>query len=106
VLARLGRNDEAAAAFRKEIAGYPGNSQAYANLAILLATMGRPREEVRRILEEMVRARPGPRSAALVAEAGRFLDGMDSARAHFGGASTAPRCSGATSATDCENVHR
>jgi choline-sulfatase len=81
VLARLGRNDEAAAAFRKEIAGYPGNSQAYANLAVLLATMGRPREGVRRILDEMVRARPGPRSAALAAEAGRFLDGMDSARA-------------------------
>jgi tetratricopeptide (TPR) repeat protein len=41
ILARLGKNLEAEAAFREEIARFPGTKHAYARLAILLATQHR-----------------------------------------------------------------
>jgi choline-sulfatase len=73
VLARLGRHDEAAAALRAEIAAFPGHARAYASLAIVGALSGRPLSESRRILEDMNRAAPGPRSAALAARALAFV---------------------------------
>ena len=69
ILARLRRYDEAAAALREEIANYPANAQAYANLAVVSAVMRRPAPEVFGILEAMYRANPTRRSALLAAEA-------------------------------------
>jgi tetratricopeptide (TPR) repeat protein len=72
-LARLGRNAEAAAAFREEVAAFPANRQAYANLAIVLALERRPQEEVRATLEAMYRASPGRPAALLAAQALEFI---------------------------------
>jgi arylsulfatase A-like enzyme len=73
VLARLGRYGEAEASLRAEIGAFPGHARAYASLAIVSALSGRPASESRRILEDMERAAPGPRSAALAARALAFL---------------------------------
>jgi arylsulfatase A-like enzyme/Flp pilus assembly protein TadD len=70
VLARMGRREEAVAAFRTELAAYPQNLEAYANLAVVLALLERPQAEVRGVLEQMQRANPGPVSAGV---AGRVL---------------------------------
>jgi len=64
-LARLGRAAEAEAAFRREIARFPGGTEAYARLALLLASQRRF-DEIRPLLDAMVAAQPGPR-ALLVA---------------------------------------
>jgi tetratricopeptide (TPR) repeat protein len=72
-LARLGRYPEAQAAFEAEIAGFPGNAQAYARLAIVLAIQERPAREVRAVLDRMVRRNPG-REASLLAA--RTLESM------------------------------
>jgi thioredoxin-like negative regulator of GroEL len=68
VLARLGRNSEAEVAFRREIDAFPGNSEAYARLAIVYALEGRTRAEVGRLLESMQRANPDRTTAALAAK--------------------------------------
>jgi len=68
VLARLGRNAEAAAAFENEIAAFPRNSDAYARLAIVYAIQGRRRVEVARLLEAMHAANPSPHTARLAAD--------------------------------------
>ncbi len=73
VLARLGRQAEAEAALRAEIAAFPGHARAYASLAIVCSLSGRPLSQSRRILEDMNRAAPGPRSAALAARALAFV---------------------------------
>jgi hypothetical protein len=66
----MGRREEAVAAFRTELAAYPQNLEAYANLAVVLALLERPQAEVRGVLEQMQRANPGPVSAGV---AGRVL---------------------------------
>ncbi len=68
VLARLGRNADAAAAFEAEIAAFPGNTEAYARLAIVYAMEGRTRREVGRVLDTMHAANPGPETALLAAK--------------------------------------
>jgi len=73
VLARLGRHHEAEAALRAELAAFPGHARAYASLAIVSALTGRPLSDSRRILEDMNRAAPGARSAALAARALAFV---------------------------------
>jgi choline-sulfatase len=73
VLARLGRHAEAEAALRAEIQAFPAHARAYASLAIVGALSGRPVAESRRILEDMNRAAPGPRTAALAARALAFI---------------------------------
>jgi tetratricopeptide (TPR) repeat protein len=67
-LARLGRNAEAEAAFREEIAAFPTNSQAYARLAIVLGIQGRSVAEVGGLLERMMTANPGAGTARLAAK--------------------------------------
>jgi arylsulfatase A-like enzyme/Flp pilus assembly protein TadD len=67
-LARLGRHPEAAAALREEIQAFPQNSVAYARLSIVYALEGRTRAEVARVLEAMLAASPGARTAELAAQ--------------------------------------
>lgn len=65
-LARLNRLPEAEAAFRAEIAAYPGNTQAYTSLAVLRFLAG-DRAGVDVLLEQMYRASPSPRTALVAA---------------------------------------
>jgi arylsulfatase A-like enzyme/Flp pilus assembly protein TadD len=57
LLARLDRPDEAAAAYRREIAAFPQHLQAYANLAVILIIQGRS-AEANELLEQMARENP------------------------------------------------
>lgn len=65
-LARLGRAKEAEVAYRREIAAFPGNLVAHANLAALLFSEGR-RTEVDPLLEEMAAANPNARARGVAA---------------------------------------
>ncbi len=60
-LARMGRNDEAIAAFRREIDRFPRETQTYANLALVYFLLNRPRDAYD-TLEQMARANPNPRT--------------------------------------------
>ena len=57
LLARLDRPEEAAAAYRREIAAFPRHLQAYANLAVILIIQGRS-AEAHELLEQMARSNP------------------------------------------------
>ena len=57
LLARLDRPEEAAAAYRREIAAFPRHLQAYANLAVILMIQGRS-AEAHELLEQMARSNP------------------------------------------------
>jgi arylsulfatase A-like enzyme/Flp pilus assembly protein TadD len=57
VLGRMNRLDEAAAAFRREIAAFPHNRQPYANLALVLALQGHT-DEARTVLSDLARTNP------------------------------------------------
>ncbi len=65
-LARMNRLDEAEAAFRAEIAAFPSNTQPFTSVAVLRFMRG-DRPAVDRVLEEMYRAAPSPRTALLAA---------------------------------------
>ena len=60
-LARAGRTREAEAAYRREVAAFPGHLVAHARLAALLFAQGR-RDEGRAAVEAMVAANPNPRA--------------------------------------------
>ncbi|MGH9456327.1 MAG: tetratricopeptide repeat protein, partial [Thermoanaerobaculia bacterium] len=66
VLARLGRGEEAEAAFARELRNFPENRDAYAKLALLYAATGRL-DRARGILEILVRADPSPAARSLAA---------------------------------------
>jgi arylsulfatase A-like enzyme/tetratricopeptide (TPR) repeat protein len=57
LLARLDQPEEAAAAYRREIAAFPRHLQAYANLAVILMIQGRS-AEANELLEQMARENP------------------------------------------------
>ncbi|HVF61245.1 MAG TPA: sulfatase-like hydrolase/transferase [Thermoanaerobaculia bacterium] len=57
LLARLDRPEEAAAAYRREIASFPQHLQAYANLAVILMIQGRS-AEAHALIEQMARHNP------------------------------------------------
>ena len=57
LLARLDRPEEAAAAYRREIASFPQHLQAYANLAVILMIQGKS-AEAQELLEQMARNNP------------------------------------------------
>lgn len=57
LLARLDRPEEAAAAYRREIAAFPQHLQAYANLAVILMIQGRS-AEAHEMLGQMARENP------------------------------------------------
>ncbi len=65
-LGRMDRLDDAETAFRAEIAAFPANAQAYASLAVIRFVKG-DRPGLDRLLNEMVRANPSPRSYLLAA---------------------------------------
>jgi arylsulfatase A-like enzyme/Tfp pilus assembly protein PilF len=63
VLARLGRNAEAEQEFRKEIAAYPENPEAYSSLILLLSSQGRTQEATQLVFDL---ARVSPKAATFV----------------------------------------
>jgi arylsulfatase A-like enzyme/tetratricopeptide (TPR) repeat protein len=65
-LARMKRFADAAAAFRSEIAAFPGHARAYSSLAVLLFMRG-DRAGVDRLLEQMARADPTRRTCLVAA---------------------------------------
>jgi tetratricopeptide (TPR) repeat protein len=73
VLARMDRPAEAAAAYEREIANFPHNTQAYANLAIIYFIQGR-RADVERLLAKLVAANPHPGARKLAAETREALE--------------------------------
>jgi tetratricopeptide (TPR) repeat protein len=66
-LARLNRYPEAEQAFREEIRLFPGNSEAYARLAVLYAVEHRRVREVDALLQAMYAANPRPETSELAA---------------------------------------
>lgn len=80
ILARMGRNAEAEAAFRHEIQMFPTTTDAYVRLAILLASQKRF-TEIAPTLEAMVTASPAPRTYHLAAQAMSDLGNEEAARA-------------------------
>lgn len=79
ILARMGRAQEAEAAFRSEIARFPTTRQAYVRLAILLASQHRF-GEIEPTLESMIRASPTPSTYRLAARAMSDLGNDQAAR--------------------------
>ena len=75
-LARANRLDEAEAAFRAEIAAFPGNTQAFTSLAVLRFLRG-DRAGVARLLDAMHGAAPSRKTALLAA---RTLDSLGARR--------------------------
>jgi tetratricopeptide (TPR) repeat protein len=71
-LANLGRADEAAAAFRREIDAFPDELAAYSRLAVLYALAGET-EQTQRTLQGMVEANPSPTAYAEAARTLRVL---------------------------------
>lgn len=67
ILARLGRVDEAEKEFRIEMAHYPTEPDAYVSLMLLLASSGRI-EEGTRLVFQLIRTAPHPRSYIAVSE--------------------------------------
>jgi arylsulfatase A-like enzyme/Flp pilus assembly protein TadD len=67
ILATVGRNDEAEAAFLGEIEGYPHNLSAYSSLAVVYAVSGKG-ASVDPVLERMVAANPTRQACAVAAE--------------------------------------
>jgi len=81
VLARLGRFTEAEAVLKEQIRSAPGRAQTYASLAVVVALQGRPRSEVREILDSMGKANPARSTTLLGAKTLDFLGDKDAARA-------------------------
>jgi choline-sulfatase len=77
-LARLGRYDEAEAAFRAEVEAFPRNSQAWADLALLYAAMHRPKR-IDATLDAMVAAAPGRDTMLLAARTAERLGNSEAA---------------------------
>lgn len=67
IYARTDRPDEAIAAYRREIARYPGHLQSYANLAVIYAILGR-KSDAEAVLSDLVRANPHPAARELEAK--------------------------------------
>jgi tetratricopeptide (TPR) repeat protein len=81
VLARLGRNQEAEAAFREEMTHFPATTDAYVRLALLLAAQHRF-AEIEPTLEAMVKASPLPATYLLAARSMHDLGNEAASRAY------------------------
>ncbi len=79
ILARMGRNSEAEAAFHDEMQYFPNNPKAWTGLAILYASEGRG-PEAHATLEKMVESSPNPRSFEAAAQAFQVLGDTAEAR--------------------------
>lgn len=77
-LARLGRNQEARAAFEEEIRLYPANVRAYEKLAYVLAVM-REFDAIEPLLERMAEASPTRAGYLFVAQTAERLGDTDAA---------------------------
>ena len=80
-LARLGRYDEAEAAFDEEIRAFPRNSQTYARLAVVYGLQHRTVKEIDRLLEAMVAANPTRETTELAAKTLESMGDAPGARA-------------------------
>ena len=81
ILARLGRNREAEAAFRAEMQQFPATTESYTRLAVLLASEQRF-AEIEPALQAMVKAAPStPRTYELAARTMADLGNNEDARA-------------------------
>ncbi len=80
ILARMGRNQEAEAAFRDEIQRFPATTEAYTKLALLLASEHRF-SEIQPTLDAMVKASPMPATYFLAAKEMKDLGNDAGARA-------------------------
>ncbi len=80
ILARMGRNQEAEAAFREEMTRFPTTTAAYVRMAILLASEHRF-AEIEPTLETMVKASPHPATYMLAARTMHDLGNEEGARA-------------------------
>jgi arylsulfatase A-like enzyme len=67
ILARLGRNAEAERDFRLEISNFPEAPAAYSSLLLLLATEQRL-DEAKKLIYDLVKAAPNPRSYVVISE--------------------------------------
>lgn len=79
VLARMQRDAEAEAEFRKELSVFPDNAAAWTGLALLYASQGRM-DDTRRTLDGLLRAAPTPRGYRAAAETLRVLGDPAAAR--------------------------
>jgi choline-sulfatase len=79
VLARMGREAEAEAEFRKELSMFPENVSAWTGLALLYASQGRM-DDTRRTVDAFLRAVPTPRGYRAAAETLRVLGDAEAAR--------------------------
>jgi choline-sulfatase len=76
LLARLGRYEEAVAAFTSEIRDFPGDKQAYAELALVHAAAGQ-HGKARAALQSMLKANPGPATMAMAARTAQVIGESD-----------------------------
>ena len=90
ILARLGRDAEAEAAFRREIAHFPKSPEPYTRLAILLAAEHRF-DEIEPTLEALVAANPTPQAFVAAAETMERLGNVEGAARYRAGARAADR---------------
>jgi arylsulfatase A-like enzyme/tetratricopeptide (TPR) repeat protein len=81
ILARMGRNPEAEAAFREEMTHFPTTTDAYVRLALLFASEHRF-AEIEPTLEAMVKASPKPATYFLAARAMNDFGNTAAARAY------------------------
>lgn len=78
-LARMGRGDEAEAAFRKEIELYPTDSPAYKNLILLYALEGR-NDAAKETIFSLEKAAPVPPSYVAISETLKTIGDLNGAR--------------------------
>jgi len=79
LLARLGRNTDAEAAFRQEIALSPGDPRAYQGLIVLLISEGRG-EQATPLVYQLIEAAPTPASYAAIVETLKVVGDENGAR--------------------------
>ncbi|HEX2062593.1 MAG TPA: tetratricopeptide repeat protein, partial [Thermoanaerobaculia bacterium] len=78
-LARLGREREAEAEFRNELAQFPDNTEAARRLVLLLVAQGR-NDDATRVIRSLADASPTSRTFAAIAETLRIVGDTDGAR--------------------------
>ena len=78
-LARLGRVEEAEAAFRKEIELFPKNPQPYKNLILLYVTEGK-NDTATQLIFAMEKAAPTPPTYVAISETLRVVGDLNGAR--------------------------
>lgn len=78
-LARLGREAEAEAAFRKELASFPDNAEAARRLVLVLVAQNR-NQEATQVIRDLAAASPEPPTYEMIAETLRIIGDDNGAR--------------------------